>query len=175
MKEDHAPQLGLVVAMSRDGIIGRDNALPWHMPEDLKHFRRVTTGHAIIMGRKTHESLGPALPKRRTIVVSRQPQLRFEGCEVVDSLEAAIALAREEDEMPMVIGGASLYALALPHASHLFLTEIDSEVEGDTRFPPFDRADFNERDMRVGETKGVRFVTLIRRGREKASHEGQGE
>lgn len=155
--------LGLIVAMARGGVIGRGNELPWHVPEDLAHFRRVTTGHAIIMGRRTHESIGRPLPKRRNIVVSRQPGLRIEGCDVVGSLEEGVALARAGgDPMPMVIGGAQLYALALPLATHLFITEIDREVEGDTHFPELDRSQFTEVDRHPADTPDVAFITLKR-------------
>jgi dihydrofolate reductase len=156
--------LGLIAAVARNGVIGRGNALPWHVPEDLKHFRRVTTGHAILMGRRTHESIGRPLPGRRNIVVSRQPDLRIEGCEVASRPEAAIDLAREGgDPMPMVIGGAALYRDALPLATHLFLTEIDRDVEGDVFFPAFDRSAFDEVERRPGDTPDVAFVTLERR------------
>jgi dihydrofolate reductase len=156
--------LGLIAAVARNGVIGRGNALPWHVPEDLKHFRQVTTGHAILMGRRTHESIGRPLPGRRNIVVSRQPDLRIEGCEVAPSLEAAIGLARQGgDEMPMVIGGAAVYRDALPHATRLYLTEIDRDVEGDVFFPSFDRDAFDEVERRPGGTPDVSFVTLERR------------
>jgi dihydrofolate reductase len=156
--------LGLIAAVARKGVIGRGNALPWHVPEDLQHFRQVTTGHAILRGRRTHESIGRPLPGRRNIVVSRQPGLRIEGCEVAPSLEAALDLARQGgDDMPMVIGGAALYRDALPHATRLFLTEIDRDVEGDVFFPSFDRDAFDEVERRPGSSPDVAFVTLERR------------
>jgi dihydrofolate reductase len=155
------PPLGIVVAMARGGVIGRGNDLPWHVPEDLKHFRRLTTGHAILMGRRTHESIGRPLPQRRNIVISRQPDLRIDGCEVVGSLEEAITLARDGgDSMPMVIGGAAIYRAALPLATQLHITEIDRDVEGDVFFPALDRSAFEEVERHPGETPDVTFITL---------------
>ena len=154
-------RLVLVVAMSRNGVIGRDGELPWHIPEDLKHFRRVTMGHAIIMGRKTWESIGGRpLPKRQNIVVTRQRDWQAEGCEVAHNLEEAVALARVTDEAPRIVGGAMLYNAALPQATTLILTEVDQEVEGDTFFPAFDRTEWMETERVEGE--GVSYVTLER-------------
>ncbi|MFW5877337.1 MAG: dihydrofolate reductase [Myxococcota bacterium] len=159
------PPLALIVAMARHRIIGRGNDLPWRVPEDLAHFRRVTTGHAIIMGRRTHESIGRPLPKRRNIVVTRQTDLRIDGCDVVHSLDEGIRLARQGgDDTPIVIGGAHLYAEALPRATRLYITEIDRDVEGDVRFPAFDRTAFREVERRPGESPDVSFVTLEREG-----------
>ncbi len=153
--------LAIIVAVARNGVIGRDGELPWHLPEDLKHFKRTTTGHAIIMGRKTYESIGRPLPNRRNIVVTRSTA-SFEGCETAKSLEGAIELARTTDECPFVIGGASLYAEALPLATELHLTIVDREVEGDTFFQT-DFPRFEEVESRPGETQGVTFKLLRRR------------
>ena len=106
--------LALIVAVARNGVIGKDGTLPWHVSEDLKHFKKTTSGHAIIMGRNTHESIGKALPGRRNIVVTRTAGAVFRGCETAHSLEEAIALARTTDDCPFIIGGASLYEAALP-------------------------------------------------------------
>ncbi|MBW2159013.1 MAG: dihydrofolate reductase, partial [Deltaproteobacteria bacterium] len=114
--------LALIVAVARNGVIGKGGALPWHVSEDLKHFKKTTSGHVIIMGRKTHDSIGRALPKRRNIVVTRQPGALFAGCETAHSLAEAIALARTTDDCPFIIGGASLYEEALPLATELHLT-----------------------------------------------------
>lgn len=154
----------MILAMSRNRCIGKAGGLPWHVPEDLKHFRRHTTGHAIIMGRKTHESIGRPLPKRRNIVVTRKPDAHFEGCEVVHDLPSAVALARTEDELPFVIGGATLYLEALPSATVIHLTELDWDVDGDTFFPEIPAGTFEEEERRPGETEGVSFVTLRRTG-----------
>ena len=154
------PPLALIVATSLNGVIGRDGDLPWHIPEDLKHFRRNTIGHCIIMGRRTYDSIGRPLPKRRNIVVTRQKELQIEGCDVVHSMEEAIQLARTEDEEPRIIGGATLYAEALPHATRLFLTEVQQVVEGDTYFPEWNRDEWREVACQSGD--GVLFRELIR-------------
>ena len=154
--------LALVVAVGRNGVIGKGGALPWRIPEDLRHFKRVTLGHAVIMGRKTWDSIGKPLVDRRNVVVSRDRALRIPGVEVVASLEDALRLARERDDEPRVIGGAELYRLALPRATRLFFTEIDREVDGDTFFPAFDRDGWREVERRAGEDPTVSFVTLER-------------
>lgn len=154
--------LAIVVAVSDAGIIGKDNALPWHIPEDLKHFRAVTTGHVIVMGRLTHASIGKALPGRTNVVVTRDPSAIAEGCEARTTLAEALELAWQTDDEPRVIGGARLYAEALPLATKIYLTEVHREVEGDVRFPSFDRSLFRETERRKGETPDVEFVTLER-------------
>jgi dihydrofolate reductase len=130
--------LVLVCAMAKNRVIGRANGIPWDLPEDRKHFRAVTLNHSVIMGRATWDSLGKPLPKRQNIVVSRNPALTLSGAEVVPSLPAAIALARLSDTAPRVIGGAQLYAAALPLATTIYLTELDVEYDGDTLFPELD-------------------------------------
>lgn len=157
------PPLALIVAVARDGIIGRDGALPWHLPEDLRHFKRLTRGHAIVMGRRTFESIGRPLPERRNLVVSRTLVAPPPGVELFPSLDAALAAARTTDPEPFVIGGAALYAEALPRATTLHLTEVDRDVSGDVRFPAFDRAAFRLVDRRAAESApDVFFVTLVR-------------
>jgi dihydrofolate reductase len=126
-----APRLTLIVARARNGVIGANGALPWRLPEDLAHFKRATMGHPIVMGRRTWESIGRPLPGRRNIVVSRQAQLAIPGAEVAPSLDAAIALCADADEV-FVIGGAQLYREALPRAQRLVVTEIDADFDGDT-------------------------------------------
>ena len=154
--------LAIIVAMANNRVIGRDGKLPWHIPEDLKHFKRTTLGHAVIMGRKTFESIGKPLPKRRNIVVTRQPNLSFEGCDRAADLPSAIAVARNDDDCPFVIGGASLFAEALPIATRVYLTDIERDVEGDTFFPDFDRRTFTQVAVRAGATPNVTFRTLVR-------------
>jgi dihydrofolate reductase len=144
-------------------VIGRDGALPWHFPEDLRHFKAVTIGHAVLMGHRTYLSIGRPLPRRRNIVLSRDPALRLEGVEVAHSLTEAIGLARQSDPEPRIIGGAALYALALPLATHLYLTEVDGEYGGDTFFPSFDRTQWVERARRPGATPELTFVELVRK------------
>ena len=131
------PRISLVAAVARNGVIGDSGRLPWHLPEDLKRFKALTLGHVMIMGRRTHESIGRPLPGRRTIVVSRQAGLAFPGVEVAASLEAAIALAGDVPEI-FVVGGGEIYAQALPLAHRLLLTEVDATPGGDAFFPPFD-------------------------------------
>lgn len=151
--------LAMVVAMTADRVIGKDGGMPWHIPEDLKHFRRVTMGHAIIMGRKTHESIGRALPRRRNIVITRQRDAAFEGCDVAHSIEDAIAMARAGgDDEPRIVGGGVIYELALPLATKLYVSEVALDVDGDTHFPPFDPEQWTETERRAGD--GVVYRTL---------------
>jgi dihydrofolate reductase len=136
--------LVLIAALDRDRAIGRGNALPWHLPDDLKRFKAQTLGKPVLMGRKTAESLGRALPKRRNLVLTRSGRVPFDGMEAVASLEEARAFAVADDADALcVIGGGELYALALPFASRLHLTHVDTVVEGaDAFFPAFDPADW---------------------------------
>ena len=154
--------LSMVVAVGDNGAIGKDGNVPWRVPEDLKHFKNVTMGHAIIMGRKTWDEVGKPLPGRRNLVVTRNADLVHEGAEVFTTLEAAIAAARTTDPEPFVIGGSVLYALAMPLATRIYYTEVHRTVEADTFFPPFDRSAWREVERRPGETEGVAFVTLER-------------
>ncbi|MFQ1784759.1 type 3 dihydrofolate reductase [Aeromonas veronii] len=132
-------KISMIAAMAHDRVIGKDNQMPWHMPSDLAHFKRVTLGKPVLMGRKTFESIGRPLPGRRNLVISRNPDYQAEGIEVVGSVEVALALlAGSSVEELMVIGGGHLYAEMLPSADCLYLTRIDLAVEGDTRFPAFD-------------------------------------
>jgi dihydrofolate reductase len=135
--------VALVVAMGRNRVIGRDNALPWHLPADLKHFRAVTLGKPVVMGRRTHESIGRPLPERINLVISRDPDYRAEGCIVLPSLDAAYEYGRDRPEL-MVIGGASIYRQALPQARRIYLTEIRQDFAGDTTFPEFETAAWRE-------------------------------
>jgi dihydrofolate reductase len=153
--------VGLVVAVARNGGIGKNNALPWRIPEDLKRFKALTLGHPVIMGRATNESIGKPLVDRRNIVVSTT-RTHVVGCEVARSLDEALRLARTTDAMPLVIGGARLYAEALPLATHLFLTEIARDVDADTFFPPWDRAQWREVKREQAQTPDVSFVDLVR-------------
>ena len=136
----------LVVARARNGVIGRDNALPWRLPADLAYFKRVTLGHPVIMGRRTWESIGKPLPCRHNIVVTRNPAYHAEGATVVESLDAAWRAAGDVEEA-CVIGGTSLFAEALPIADRIHLTEVEADVEGDTWFPSFDRSQWTEREV----------------------------
>lgn len=138
-----ASRLSIIAAMARNRVIGKNNLLPWNLPADLQHFKRITMGKPMIMGRKTWESLPGLLPGRRHIVVTRDPDYRADGAEVVHSLDKAISQAGEVDEI-MLVGGANLYAQALALASRLYLTEIDAEVDGDAWFPELDPAEWQE-------------------------------
>lgn len=130
--------LSLILATSENRVIGRDGDLPWHLPADLKRFKRLTVGHSIVMGRKTFESIGRPLPRRRSIVLSRDPTYRAEGAEVAASLERALELTAGEDEV-FVIGGAGVFEDALPLADRLYLTLVHADVEGDVALEDFDR------------------------------------
>ncbi|NIE84023.1 MULTISPECIES: dihydrofolate reductase [unclassified Burkholderia] len=137
--------LTLIVARARNGVIGRDSQLPWKLPEDLAFFKRTTMGAPIVMGRKTHESIGRPLPGRRNIVVTRDAARRFEGCETVGSLAEALAVAaRDGAAEAFLIGGAQLYAEGLGQADKLIVTEIDADFEGDAAFPAPDPAHWRE-------------------------------
>jgi dihydrofolate reductase len=133
--------LTLIVARARNGVIGRDNQLPWHLPEDLAFFKRTTMGAPIIMGRKTHESIGRPLPGRRNIVVTRNASLRFAGCETVTSMREALELAAAGGAaQAFLIGGTELYKEGAALAEKLIVTEIDADFEGDATFPAPDPA-----------------------------------
>ncbi len=134
------PMISIIVAVAENGVIGDKNALLWHISEDLKHFKSVTTGHPVIMGRKTFESLGRPLPNRTNVVITRR-QLEIPGCRVVHSLEEAVRLFPEDEEV-FVIGGAQIYAEALPLARRFYLTRVFRAYEGDTVFPAWDEADW---------------------------------
>lgn len=128
------PHISLIVARSRGGVIGSNGALPWHFPEDLKFFKQTTMGHPVIMGRHTWESIGRPLPGRKNIVLTRDKNYEAPGATVVSSLEDAIKLFKP-DETVFIIGGAKLYAQALPLVDTAWVTEIDADFEGDTFFP----------------------------------------
>jgi dihydrofolate reductase len=152
--------LALVCAMARNRVIGRANGIPWDLPEDRKHFRALTVGHSIIMGRATWDSLGKPLPKRHNIVVSRQPTLALHGADVVPNLQRAIELAREQDSEPRVIGGGQLYLEALPLATRIYLTVLDDDYNGETFFPELDPESFRCSEERRGT--GATYRTLER-------------
>ncbi len=135
-------RLSLIAALDRNRAIGKGNALPWHLPDDLKRFKKLTLGKPVLMGRKTAESLGRALPGRQNLVLTRSGRVPFEGMQAVASLDAALRAADEFGaEEVCVIGGGEIYALALPSATHLHLTHVDTVVDGaDAFFPAFDVA-----------------------------------
>ena len=130
-------KISIIAAMDHDRVIGINNRLPWHLPDDLQHFKIITLGKSIIMGRKTFESIGKALPKRRNIVLSRQSDFSAPGIEIFDSLEAALQACKDEEEV-VIIGGENLYQQAKPFVTHLYLTLVDTYVKGDAFFPEWD-------------------------------------
>lgn len=147
----------IIVAMGRSRVIGKDNRLPWRLREDLKHFKEITMGHTVVMGRKTHESIGQPLSGRSNIVISRNPAYRADGCTVVPSLEQALSRAAGQDEV-FVIGGASVYAAALPLADRLYVTLIDHDFDGDAFFPSIDPRQWRETSRRSFDPQdGYRF------------------
>jgi dihydrofolate reductase len=157
----------IVAAVAQNGVIGKANALPWHLPEDMRHFKALTTGHAVLMGRKTWESLPPQfrpLPNRRNFVLTRDASYVAPGATVVHTLEAAMKVGAGGTAL-FIIGGAELYAHAIPRADRIELTEIDAEFEGDACFPAFDRAQWRAVKRVTGQAEnGLRyaFVTYER-------------
>jgi dihydrofolate reductase len=141
------PSLAIVVAMAQNRTIGIDNTLPWRCPEDLKHFKSLTLGHHLVMGRKTWDSIGRPLPGRTTVVVTRNRDWRADGCLVAHSLDDAID-ACNGDEIAFVVGGAELYAQALPLVDTLYVTEIGQAVTGDAHFPDFSPEEWQETERR---------------------------
>lgn len=158
--------LSIIVAIAKNHAIGKDNKLLWYLPNDLKHFKDVTTGHTVIMGRKTFDSVGKPLPKRRNIVITRQA-ISIEGCEVVPSVEAAIELCKTEDEV-FIVGGAEIYRQSIPLTNRIYLTIIDQDFEGDTFFPELNSDEWQEKDREDFEPDEKNkykysFITLERR------------
>jgi len=137
------PEIVTIAAVARNGVIGRDNALPWRLKADLAHFRAATMGHPVLMGRKTWESLAKPLPGRRNLVLTRQPGYRAQGAEVFASVEEALAALKDAARV-FVIGGAEIYRILLQKTDILLLSEVAADVAGDARFPDFDRACFKE-------------------------------
>jgi dihydrofolate reductase len=151
----------LVAAVAANGVIGVEGRLPWHLPEDLAHFRRVTTGHTVVMGRRTFESIGRPLPRRTNVVVTRQPGWHADGVLVAAGLDEALALADGHDGDVMVIGGGQVYAAAFPVADAQVLTEVHASPEGDAYYPAFDRDDWLETSREPWD--GFDFVEYERR------------
>lgn len=137
------PQLSIIAAVARNGVIGHANGLPWHLPEDLQHFKRTTLGCPVLMGRKTFDSIGKPLPGRRNVVITRDPHWTAPGVEEAPSLAAALELLKHATKV-YIIGGSQVFEQALPLVDELVLTEIDHDFEGDTYFPAWNRDDFTE-------------------------------
>ena len=162
--------LSLIVAVSRNGVIGANNALPWHLPEDLKYFKSVTMGKPFVMGRKTYDSIGRPLPGRTNIVITRNSNWSAEGVVAAQTLAQALALGAKAcaadgaDEI-VVIGGAQIYSATLPLAQRLYLTEVDADVEGDAFFPAINPDEWKQVTERLPELTGIhsyRFLVLER-------------
>lgn len=158
----------LVVAVADNGVIGGENRLLWHLPLDLKHFKQLTQGHPVVMGRKTYESIGRPLPNRRNIVITRQAGWQAEGCETAASVPQALELARTTDEQVFVIGGGEIYRQALPAADVVYLTEVHHAFEGDVTFPDLTASEWREETRQRHEpdekhAHAFSFVTLRRR------------
>ncbi len=132
--------ISFIVAFDRDRVIGKNNRLPWHLPNDLARFKRITTGHTVVMGRKTYESIGRPLPNRRNVILTRNKSFEAEGCEVVHTYEEVINRCR--DEKCFIIGGSELFSLFWEDAERLYVTFIDASFDGDTFFPPIDERDW---------------------------------
>ena len=161
--------VSFVVAVAENGVIGSNGELPWSsLPDDLQHFKRLTLGHPVVMGRRTYDSLGRALPKRPNIVVTRQAGWAAPGCETAGSLPAALARAHQLDEEVCVIGGGEIYREALPAADVIYLTEVHHSFEGDAYFPPLSPSEWREETRERHEADerhayAFSFVTLRRR------------
>lgn len=136
-------KISIIVAMDKKGIIGLEGGLPWHLSADLKHFKTITMGKPLIMGRKTHKSIGRPLPGRKNIVLTHSKEFKAEGCTVVHSLEDAFQAAGDVDEV-MIMGGSGIYDQSLARAGRLYLTEVDADVKGDVYFPEFNKGEWIE-------------------------------
>ena len=160
-------RISLIVAMAKNRTIGINNTLPWRCPEDLKHFKALTMGHHMIMGRKTFDSIGKALPGRTTVIVTRNQNLVIEGCVVAHSLREAVNVCAGDDEI-FIVGGAELYSQSLDLVDRLYVTEIQQDVEGDAQFPDFNKSQWHEtsREIRAQEIPqplAYHFVTYQRK------------
>jgi len=160
-------KISLIAAMANNRIIGRDNKMPWHLPADLKHFKQVTMGKPVIMGRKTFESIGKPLPGRQNIIITRQSGLALNGCDIVHSIEDAIALVKNIDEV-MIIGGGTIYESMIDKADRLYITLIELEADGDTQFPAWNEDEWSiiDEEPHLADDKNpynYRFITLERK------------
>ena len=156
--------ISIIAAMDRNRLIGNKNQLPWHLPADFAHFKSVTMGKPIVMGRKTFESIGKPLPGRTNIVLTRDPDIRFDGVICVGSFNDAVSAVRDAEEI-MIIGGSTIYQMLLPQIDRMYITYVDAEFEGDAWFPEFDEDQWTVKDsvIRPADEKNLydcRFVTL---------------
>ncbi|MEW5707868.1 MAG: dihydrofolate reductase [Pseudomonadota bacterium] len=157
------PRIALVVAMARNGVIGAGNALPWRLPEDLKHFKALTMGHCVVMGRKTFDSIGKLLPGRQNVIVTRRADYAVSGARVVHSVEEALESCERQDEI-FVIGGAELFRDLIDRADRMYVTELMQDFEGDVYFPAYDRSAWREvsRERRRAGDLEYHFVVYER-------------
>lgn len=157
--------ISMIAAMAHDRIIGKDNQMPWHLPADFAWFKRCTMGKPVIMGRKTYESIGRPLPGRENIVISRDASLVIEGVTTVTSIDEALSVAGDVEEV-MIIGGGTIYQACLPKAQKLYVTHIDAQVDGDTQFPAwsddFQEVHFEAYQADENNAYDMRFVVLER-------------
>ena len=162
--------LSIVVAIAENSAIGKDNQLLWHLPADLKHFKQITSGHTIIMGRKTYDSIGKPLPNRRNIVITRNEDLKIEGVEVVNALDQALAICKDENAQQevFIIGGAEIYKYALEKTDRIYLTRVHENYEADTFFPEIAQDQWQETDIEHHQPDeknkvAYTFSTLVRK------------
>ena len=160
------PKISLIAAMAKNRVIGKDNQMPWHLPADLKHFKSITLNHPVIMGRKTYQSIGKALPNRRNIVITRDKSFSVDDAEIFYDLESAVASCNDIAEI-MIIGGANIYQQMLPRADSLYITFIDLDVAGDSHFPDWQDLGFKQTisEQHYADEKNpydYQFVTLER-------------
>jgi len=153
----------LVAAVAANGVIGKDGSLPWHLPDDLRHFKRLTKGHVLVMGRRTFDSIGRPLPDRTTIVVTRQPQWHADGVRTAEDVPDALAQAAQLDEEVFVAGGHEIFCEAMPVADRMVISKVDARPDGDTVFPPVDWAAWDEVSRVAME--GFELVTYQRVGK----------
>ena len=161
-------RITLVAAVAKNGVIGRDGDLPWRLPDDLKAFKRLTLGKPVVMGRKTWESIGRPLPERHNVVMTRSQDFEAPGASVVPSAEAALELLADQDEV-MVIGGGAIYRQFLERADHIYLTEVDADVDGDVTFPELDPGEWVEvsREHHPADERHAYAFTLVRLDRNR--------
>jgi dihydrofolate reductase len=154
-------KISLVAAVAKNGVIGKNNDLPWHLPDDMKFFMETTRGHYVVLGRKNYESLPKKykpLPHRVNIVITRQKDFDAPGCIIVHTIDQAFGVARDNGEKEcMVIGGSEIYGLALPHANQLYITEVQASVDGDVKFPEYNKQEWKE-TSRVHHGRDERHV-----------------
>lgn len=158
-------RIAMIAAMAKNRVIGKDNKMPWHLPEDLRHFKAMTLGKPVVMGRKTFESIGRPLPGRHNIVISRQADLQIEGVTCVTSFEAAKRAAGDCEEL-VVIGGGQLYKQLLPQADRLYLTQINLDVDGDTFFPEWEDNEWQKTETQSSiSADGLEynFINLVKK------------